>query len=57
MNNEQVSYLERYCTNRHISKEEAMTHAIVKNVMEMLETKKGAVEVRPAGDGLSCNCS
>ena len=57
LNTAQQDYLDRYCTSKHISQEEAITHAIVKTVLEQLESKKGVGEIKVTSNNISCNCS
>lgn len=57
LNTSQQEYLEKYSSSKHISQEEAMTHAIVKTVLEQLESKKGMGEIKVSANNISCNCS
>lgn len=60
MNQAQEEYVERFCSHKNITKEEALEYAVVKSVLKQLENYRPPVSGKQGGDGLnqlSCNCS
>lgn len=57
MNQAQREYLMQYCRYHGISEDEAMEHALVKDVFEQLKNKADTPRPSVAEMPVKCNCS